>query len=123
MKLELTRKIKTTKSNIGPLKVDGAFECYILERTDMLCPTGTFELELYNSPKHGKDTLQLRSVPGRSNIQIHIANFPHELLGCLAPGTSYVKDAVEHSGTATKALRAKVLPELKAGNKVTITIS
>lgn len=31
---------------------------------------------------------ELQDVPGRSQIQIHIANKPSQLLGCIAPATS-----------------------------------
>lgn len=122
MKLRLNRFKKSEKSWIGRLFVDGQEECYILERLDMIIPVGEYELELYNSPKHGVDTLQLRGVKGRSNIQIHIANAPHELLGCLAPGKSYKEDWVSQSKVATDALRAKVVPLLEDGERVTIMI-
>jgi hypothetical protein len=122
MTLDLTRKIKTEKSIIGDLCVNGVFECYVLERADVACPAGTYDLELYDSPKNGKNTLQLKNVPNRRNIQIHVANFPHELLGCLAPGKSYGLDCVMSSRIALNALREKVLPKLLRQERVSITI-
>tara|TARA_R110001599_G_scaffold27782_2_gene97042 strand:- start:678 stop:968 length:291 start_codon:yes stop_codon:yes gene_type:complete len=40
-----------------------------------------------NSEKR-KLVWELQDVEGRSQIQIHIANKPSELLGCIAPATS-----------------------------------
>lgn len=41
-----------------------------------------------NDPKRYQ-VWELQNVPGRSEIQIHIANKPSQLLGCIAPGESY----------------------------------
>jgi hypothetical protein len=51
-------------------------------------PEGTYVLSRYDSPKHGPNIWQYEDVPGRSNIQIHVANWPHELEGCQAPGAT-----------------------------------
>lgn len=40
-----------------------------------------------------KGILWLQDVPGRSNIEIHPANYVEQLLGCLATGTSISLDA------------------------------
>jgi hypothetical protein len=58
-------------------------------------PTGTYRAELYASPKHGT-VYMLQGVPGRSDVEIHAANFAGdsdmgwkcELLGCIAPAES-----------------------------------
>jgi len=39
-------------------------------------------------------------VPGRSGIEIHPANTPDELLGCIAPGLSAGQDRVNKSRAA-----------------------
>lgn len=140
-----TRKWYTDRSTEGELYLDGAFECWILEDrsrrlfSDMpfadlvstkvpgetAIPTGRYRIELYNSPKHGPDTLQLVGVPGFTNIQIHIANKAEELLGCMAPGndrTASDDDWIGQSGVALKALKAKVIPRMKAGEECWITV-
>lgn len=70
----------------------GARVCDTIERPktgDHACiPEGTYTAHRFNSPKHGPGIWQLESVHDRSNIQIHVANWPHELLGCIAPGLS-----------------------------------
>jgi len=69
---------------------NGNFLFYTIERSrtgDHPCiPEGVYVASRYNSPKHGPNTWQLEDVPGRTHIQFHIANWPHELLGCIGPG-------------------------------------
>lgn len=48
-------------------------------------PVGTYPLSIYASPKFKTDVLLFENVPKRSFIEIHIANSPHELEGCIAP--------------------------------------
>lgn len=64
--------------------------CFTIERARTgkypCVAEGTYLARRYDSPKHGPGTWQLENVPGRTNIQFHIANWPHELLGCIAPG-------------------------------------
>lgn len=72
------------------LDSEGNHVCLMIERPqtgEFPCiPEGAYTLSRYNSPKHGPNTWQYDDVPGRTNIQIHIANWPHELEGCQAPG-------------------------------------
>lgn len=49
-------------------------------------PEGWYIAKRYNSPKNKCIVWQLEDVPGLTNIQLHIANWPSELLGCIAPG-------------------------------------
>lgn len=41
-----------------------------------------------DSPKHG-EVFELQDVPDATNIQIHAANLPDELEGCIALGTAF----------------------------------
>lgn len=75
-------------------KQDGVRICHAVERphfsfnNDHPCiPEGTYIAERYHSPNpnHGLVWL-LQNVPGRTYIELHIANWPSELLGCIAPG-------------------------------------
>lgn len=50
-------------------------------------PPGWYDTEWYDSPSHGKDTLQLVNVlGGREYCQVHSANWAHQLRGCIALG-------------------------------------
>lgn len=48
-------------------------------------PTGRYRLTLYHSPKHGVVPL-FHDVPGFTYIEMHAANKPEELRGCIAVG-------------------------------------
>lgn len=78
----------------GTLKTNG-YSCVTIEREwlnnepNLSCiPLGVYECSLYDSPKHGK-VYQVKNVPNRSEIEIHIANVMQELLGCIALGKGY----------------------------------
>lgn len=85
-------------------------------------PFGTFTLELYDSPKHGLDTLRLVAVPGFAQVEIHEGNKPEDTDGCILVGAKRAGASIYESRAALAALRALVVPELKAGRPVSITI-
>src|SRR5262245_58601621 len=132
------RRWFSEKATEGEIFLDELFKCYCIEdksrglRSDMptdellrlkvygetAIPTGRYKLKLYNSPKHGPDTIMLENVPVFDYIQIHPANRAEELLGCIAPGkdrTAPDDDWVGQSKAATDALRDKIIPRMKAG--------
>lgn len=86
---------RTTQSDEGTF---GAFSdpmgtqlCVTCERPptgDHPCiPQGVYDVEAYESPTHGQ-VWQIMNVPNRTNIEIHAANWPAQLLGCIAVGES-----------------------------------
>lgn len=76
---------------------------------NILVGPGVYPLSVYKSPKFNRDVLLL-NVPGHSFIEIHPADFAHELKGCFAPGSfevshgrrpfSMVKAFAESNSTA-----------------------
>lgn len=84
---------KLTAPEVSDLRI-----CYTLELTKWghpcCIPKGVYHVRMYVSPrlealgKRGKAAWvwQLENVPNRANIQIHTANAPSELKGCIAPG-------------------------------------
>lgn len=145
MILRLERRWFTEAATEGELLVDGAHECWTIEDASRglkatmsleeiqrhkvygltALPVGEYRLELYASPKHGPDTLQLVEVPGFEHTQIHAANRAEELLGCIAVGierTSPTDDWIGGSRTALTALRAKVVPRLRRGEQIWIQV-
>lgn len=72
------------------------FLCYTMERPLVNWPGesgpvaipagGPFEITRYFSEKRGFDVPLVNNVPGRSEIEIHPANFAAQLEGCIAPG-------------------------------------
>lgn len=99
----LVRERETDFATYGALKTaDGEEVCKTLERpwvdTDTdgkrdrgvsrIAP-GTYVCKRrLDSPKHG-DVFELQDVPDATNIQIHAANLPDELEGCIALGTAF----------------------------------
>lgn len=78
------------KGTRGKIFHGGDFICESIERPktgDHPCiPEGWYIAKRYNSPANKCIVWQLEDVPGKTNIQLHIANWPSELLGCIAPG-------------------------------------
>ncbi len=60
-------------------------ECYTCENIEHMIPEGRYKISLYPSPKNKRE-VPLLDVPGRQYIEIHIANKPEELEGCIAIG-------------------------------------
>lgn len=77
------------------VREDGSVECQTIERAwadnqqGMSCiPAGTYPCSLRFSPHHGFAIFGVDAVPSRSDIEIHAANLPSQLLGCIALGES-----------------------------------
>lgn len=49
-------------------------------------PVGTYPVVLEHSPKFEKMLWEIKNVPGRSECKFHVANFWHQLNGCIALG-------------------------------------
>jgi hypothetical protein len=72
------------------------FLCYTIERPLVNWPGesgpvaipagGPYPLTQYRSPKRGFDVPLVNDVPGRSEIEIHPANWASQLEGCIGPG-------------------------------------
>jgi hypothetical protein len=58
-------------------------------RSEISCiPEGQYRAAIEQSPKHGQ-VWELRDVPGRTDIQIHILNFAEQTEGCIGVGRTY----------------------------------
>ena len=128
MKLLVTRKTFTALSTIGDLSVDGAFFGYTLEppkRSEKPCciPLGTYDVTIRYSSKHSRLIPHVENVPGFSEIEIHIGNFPRDTEGCLLIGNvaSSVPDQILGSKVAFDCL-FRLLTEAKEKEEaITIT--
>lgn len=119
IQLLLTRDRFTENSITGLLEVNGAFQCYILERPwsyngqtnvqDKTCiPNGIYPVRIRWSPKRGFNVPGIENVPNRTDIEMHPANWPSQLEGCQAPGESRGVDEVYQSVLAFAKLMAKL---------------
>lgn len=85
-------------------------------------PAGCYQLRLRNSPTFGPDTLELVGVPGYSDVLIHGGNTELNTKGCILTGMVRAAASILRSQEALKALKAKVVPRLKAGEEGWITV-
>jgi hypothetical protein len=110
--LHVWRDQETHNSVGGQLWYQGMFACYTLEPSRMTpvrpghpcIPAGTYRARLTRSPHLGYICPELIDVPERSDIRIHVANWPMQLLGCTALGHRRSLDLVELSGVAFHSL-------------------
>lgn len=144
MELLLTRKARNEKATIGELRINGVFECFILEDRDRLLdqhntldmirkikvhgqtaiPAGRYRIIVNRSARFQKDLPLLLLVPGYEGIRIHTGNSSKDTEGCLIPGTwdGKGKDWVSNSRIGFDPLMAKIQKALKAKEQVWITI-
>lgn len=81
---------------LGVLSITGTdFECFTIERPWLqnapgrsCIPEGDYRAQVgtHYGAGEGRPSIELSGVPGRSEIEIHVANRPSELRGCIAPG-------------------------------------
>ncbi len=104
IEININRTTITDQSTIGNLDVGGLPVGNTLELPPnnnasftSSIPPGTYPASVAVSPDHGDLRINLSNVPGRWNIQIHTANTPNQILGCIAPGLSAGPNRVNQS--------------------------
>lgn len=103
------KRLRTSKDAIfGEIVVDGKWVCYSMERTAVAIPLGSYNATMELSPHFGFATPHL-DVPNRTYIEVHPANYPSQLQGCIAVGQQIDGDALDNSRAAFDSL-AKLLP-------------
>lgn len=107
--IEIFRDEVVDKCQFGDIYLDSTQFCFSLENVDFLIPAGEYMGEIYDSPHNECEVILLRRVPDRTRIEIHPANWPFQLKGCIAPGMTKEKNGVGQSRVAFDAimLRAK----------------
>lgn len=97
MLIRVQRKRKTEDGIFGTLSIDGnPFGCFTVESLVHAIPAGYYPVEFTYSPEFNQ-TMPLLDVPNRTAIRIHPANYPKQLLGCIALGDKEEPDAVDNS--------------------------
>jgi hypothetical protein len=119
LKLFVDRKVMEPTCMRGYLltQLDGepapSIACYVLERPPIgnlpyvsAIPAGAYSVRVRRDGTLGW-RLQLDRVPGRTNVQIHVGNFPADTVGCLLPGAGTLPNTcvVQNSAAAMKQLR------------------
>ena len=141
MELELTRTIRTARSTIGEMTINGVFECFILEDKDRglvqtmpvseliakkikaktAIPAGRYEIVVSFSNRFKKMLPLLLNVPVYEGIRIHPGNTDEHTEGCLLPGKTKSPDFVGSSKAAFTVLFDKIKAALQK-EKIFITI-
>lgn len=95
-------------------------------------PTGTYEVKMtYSNRLHGRAYAkkyggklpELMNVKGYEGVRIHPFNKAQETLGCLSVGKNNIKGAVTNATAYFyKLIDNYILPAIKRGEKITITI-
>ena len=97
MNLHIVRYSFSPKSLIGKLDIDGVFFCNTLENAEKAIPEGTYEARIRYSHKNGRDVIGLYGIKDHSDIEIHPANEPEQLEGCIAVGDHTAPDWIGNS--------------------------
>jgi hypothetical protein len=119
--LEVRRNKPTIRSTTGRLAIDGQPQCVTLEPPPVADPNGngyvcilagTFPLRIYWSTKRQRQVPHIDNVPGRTEIEIHVLNFPDQTDGCAGVGMDYgdppQPDYIRFSDIAFAALMNKL---------------
>lgn len=92
MCVKIDRFIANDKFTIGRVSIDGEFFCYSLElpwkdnkQWESCIPIGEYKCEPYSSAKY-YNVVQIKDVPHRELILIHVGNYLRDTLGCILLG-------------------------------------
>ena len=140
MEILLERDVFETATNgaegysLGKLSINSRYFCETVEDEDRrledgngkvygksAIPRGRYEVELYQSPKHGLVPL-LRDVPGFKYIEIHKANRAEDLLGCIGVGAERFQCGVRNCAYIMTMLVQAIREALLCKEKVFITV-
>ena len=104
MLIQVKRTKKTFDGILGVMTLQGnPFICYTIENLEKSIPAGTYDVVWAWSPKFNRETPHI-IVPNRTFIEIHTANYPYQLEGCIAVGDHLEDDAVDNSKVTDKRL-------------------
>jgi hypothetical protein len=120
----------------GECALDGFFFSHSIERPwvdnehgTSCIPEGTYIAKPEFSPKHGCILYKLQDVPGRTDIEIHPANFAYQLLGCIALGKEITMIEDPHDQIAKKGVTSsgstigRFMAELDGSPELKVIIS
>jgi hypothetical protein len=123
--LNLLRYASFDRCTFGRLSIDAQFECYTLERPEVQIPAGTYSVEVTFSPRFQRFLPLLDSVPGRTDIRIHMGNCPKDTEGCILVGQQISQDSqmILSSLASLTPLVQKIQLALDASEPVVLSIS
>lgn len=100
-KFVLIRNVESDLQVLGNLFVfkgtNILFSCKTLEPAwkdnkpgESCAPKGEYKIVFEKSPRFNRDLWELKGVPNRGEIKIHVANYYHQLEGCIAVGSKHI---------------------------------
>lgn len=98
-KITIRRSSQSAECTMGYLYVNDEFIGYTLEREGKKIPAGTYSAFIRTDGPRGW-RIELVGVSGRTNIQIHIGNYPWQTTGCTLLGTGANASNCTVSGSA-----------------------
>jgi Family of unknown function (DUF5675) len=109
LRIQRNPSMATTDALFGDMDYNGERICFTMERTAVAIPEGVYSARLELSPHFGFQTPHI-DVPRRTYIEIHPANYPLQLEGCVAVGSAIDGDALDSSRSAFDRL-ISILPQ------------
>lgn len=135
MELAVARLWKTDIAVTGTFSVDGSQRYFSLELPELFegqpnvpdktcILAGTYAVQRLWS-NHWKQMMpHVVGTPGRTEVEIHVANFPQDILGCIGIGKLRISDTeIGESGAAFEEFNQDFENAIAAGEPVTITIT
>ena len=128
--LVLVRDIKTNKSTIGKLYINGKLQCFTLEDVERpvkimhetCIPKGTYKVILNVSNRFKKIMPLLLGVDGFEGIRIHSGNTDKHTSGCILVGQTYGIDFIGKSREAFEELMEILEAQIEAKGTISIKI-
>lgn len=122
MNLLLSRHPATDDTILGQLFLDGRFECFTCEGSDVAIPEGAYGVTITRSQTFGRMLPLLTHVPGRTGIRIHSGNTEDDTDGCILVGRELGHQAVLQSRDALASLQSKLAAALSHQEEVVIVV-
>ena len=132
MNLKVYRYSTQSKSILSVLTVDGKFYGHILEPVGKEIPLGTYDLgyrkedtpltmnyrERYDFFEYH---IEIKNVPGRTGIYIHVGNFAEDSDGCLLIGSNANNNVTNRGKVSNSIITYESLYyDFKGKGKITI---
>jgi Family of unknown function (DUF5675) len=134
MELAVSRLWKNDIAITGTFSVDGQQKYFSLELPELFegqpnvpqkccIPVGTYPVVSLYSNHFERMMPHVQNVPGRSAIEIHYGNFPHDVLGCVLIGNKRISDTeIGDSRNAFEEFNQDFENAIAAGESVTLTV-
>lgn len=135
VQIDIARIWKTDTGITGTFSVDGMQKYFSLELPELFdgqanvinktcIPPGTYDVQRLWSNHWSQMMPHVVGVPGRTEVEIHIANYPHDILGCIGIGNKRLSDTeIGESGEAFEEFNKDFENAIAAGEPVSITIT